>query len=231
MYHRLGPAPQRVIVVDSGFRPHRSNIDSGVPWAEPLTEDDIDTSADFKKESADGPADRRIFYERAMAITVGPGQNQPGVELMNPSDSNVNIGIMRIEIILTQVLDTSLALIYLDRTTMGQLSAAAVRGLDVLTQTGGNVSTPSSRAQLDTAWAVTPTVNTSHIRRQRCSALGETVVWAWDPTQDGLKLSGNGPPLALPPGSAIAIVEPNVAPSGTYLVNFRWMEEPLGLGR
>lgn len=182
------------------------------------TKDDPDFGGDEKEQ------DSRIYYERSMLVSVGLAANAPGVQLLNPVQSAVNIGLLRVELIMTQALDTSLGLLYVDRNSAGVIGAAnETYGLDVLTNVGASVTTPSSQGQAAVDWTSDPTLGTGWIRRQRMSQLGETTVWTWDPE------GSNGPPLMIPPGASVVIAESNAAATGTFICNLRWQEERFGV--
>lgn len=164
--------------------------------------------------------DVRQYYERSIAVDPGLAADAPGFQLINPSSSTVIVGLLRMELVMTQALDSSLGLLFVDQVNLGT-ATAPVKGLDATTAAGA-ISEPTSQALAASVWGTTPTLNTNWLRRQRMSALGETTVWTWDPE------GSNGPPLMIPPGGSVVVAEWDTAATGSFLVNVRWQESRFG---
>lgn len=165
--------------------------------------------------------DARQYYERSVEVSVGLAADAPGAQLINPVQSAVIVGLLRVELVMTQALDSSIGLLYVDRANLGDVNVEE-KGLDVINAVGASVTTPTSQAIATSDWTTPPTLNTNWLRRQRMSALGETTVWTWDPE------GSNGPPLIVPPGGSVVIAEWNTQATGTFIVNFRWQEVRFG---
>lgn len=164
--------------------------------------------------------DDRVYYERSFALGSIAG-NAPGIQLLNPVNSTVNVALVRIELVLVQAVPSTFALIYGDRKGTGT-SADLQPGLDVLTPNGNTASAPSGQARLATTWTTIPTLNANYLRSQFMSTLGETTVWEWDPQGSG------GPPLVIPQGASVILREAADVGMGEMLVNMRWQEQRLG---
>jgi hypothetical protein len=181
----------------------------------------FDRRADAGVDDEGEEEDQRQYYERSVETPAGLAALAPGAQLVNPIQSSVVVGLVRVELVMTQALDTSLGLLYVDRSNIGEMDSP-LKGLDTVTAVGASVTTPTSQALVDTAWVTPPTLGDNWVRRQRMSILGETTVWTWDPE------GSNGPPLIIPPGGSVVIAEWDNAATGTFLVNWRWQEVRFG---